>query len=215
MKKFILLVVIAALSSMHLCGQTRPPAGTPYMEFNVARNSSFQFKLMGHSKNTDVWVSTSPTNYTHQTISDDWSDYQTVNAKKIPTTVKVKIYGAIKAIDAGLKTTNEDNNLPLIDVTKNPSLKALSCTNAKVKTLNISENSELTVLECSNNRLTNLDVSQNNKLEGFNCANNQLLLLNVANGSNNKLSSFDASGNPSLTCIQVDEIGRASCRERV
>lgn len=50
MKKIILLVVIAALSSMHLCGQTTPPAGTPYMEFNVARNSSFQFKLMGHSK---------------------------------------------------------------------------------------------------------------------------------------------------------------------
>src|SRR5690554_2031089 len=203
MKKFILLVVIAALSSMHLCGQTRPPAGTPYMEFNVARNSSFQFKLMGHSKNTDVWVSTSPTNYTHQTISDDWSDYQTVSAGRFPMTVK--IYGTIKAIDAGLELTNENNNLASIDVSKNPFLLALSCTNAKVKTLNISENSELTILECSNNLLKNLDVSQNNKLEGFNCANNQLLLLNVANGKNSKLSTFDASGNPSLTCIQVDD----------
>ena len=123
MKKFILLVVIAALSSMHLCGQTRPPAGTPYMEFNVARNSSFQFKLKGHSKNTDVWVSTSATNYTHQTISDDWSDYQTVSAIR-PIPMTVKIYGTINAIDAGQKTTNEDNKLSLIDVTKNPSLKA-------------------------------------------------------------------------------------------
>lgn len=147
MKKFILLVVIAALSSMHLCGQTRPPAGTPYMEFNVARNSSFQFKLMGHSKNTDVWVSTSPTNYTHQTISDNWSDYQTVSAG-ILFPMTVKIYGTINSIDAGLKTTNEDNNLPLIDVTKNPSLKALACYSAEVRTLKISENSELTILEC-------------------------------------------------------------------
>ena len=202
MKQFILLVVIAALSSMHLWGQTTPPAGTPCMEFLVASSTSFKFKLMGHSTNTLVWVSNS-TNITQKTISDDWSDYLTVSAGRIPTLVK--IYGAIKAIDAGIEIINGNNNLASIDVSSNPSLLTLFCTNAKVKTLNTSGNSELTTLVCSNNLLTNLDVSQNTKLEKLNCANNQLLLLNVANGKNTKLSSFDATGNPSLTCIKVDD----------
>lgn len=137
MKRIILLLVTVALSSIYVWGQSTPPAGMFYMQFTVAPSTSFKFKLQGHLKNTDVWVSTSPANYTHQTISDVWSDYQTVNAgPKLPTTVR--IYGVIKAIDAGLMTTNENNELALIDVTKNPSLIALSCYSAGVRTLKMS-----------------------------------------------------------------------------
>src|SRR6185295_6407536 len=37
------------------------------------------------------------------------------------------------------------------------------------------------------------------------CYTNQLTSLNVQNGNNTNFVSFDATNNPSLTCIQVDD----------
>lgn len=46
----------------------------------------------------------------------------------------------------------------------------------------------------------------NTQLTTFVCNNNLLTTLNVANGNNTSLGIFDASNNPNLTCIQVDDV---------
>ncbi|MBI5219500.1 MAG: T9SS type A sorting domain-containing protein [Bacteroidia bacterium] len=71
--------------------------------------------------------------------------------------------------------------------------------------LDVSAHTALVELNCNNNLLTNLDVSANTTLTYLECGNNQLTSLNVKNGNNTNFIGFDASNNPNLTCIQVDD----------
>jgi hypothetical protein len=64
----------------------------------------------------------------------------------------------------------------------------------------------LAYLNCGNNQLTSLDVTQNTALIYFNCSNNDLTCLNVANGNNYNFNYFNATINPNLTCIEVDDV---------
>ncbi len=63
----------------------------------------------------------------------------------------------------------------------------------------------LQTLNCSNNQLTDLDVSGNTSMISLNCSNNQLTGLDVRNGNNANFTAFDATNNPDLTCIFVDD----------
>ncbi|WNH08135.1 T9SS type A sorting domain-containing protein [Thalassobellus suaedae] len=72
---------------------------------------------------------------------------------------------------------------------------------SSVKTFN-----GLQVLNCSNNNLTSLDLSSVTTLISLDCSNNQLESLNLKSGNNAILSSFNATNNSSLTCIQVDDV---------
>jgi hypothetical protein len=59
-------------------------------------------------------------------------------------------------------------------------------------------------LDCDNNQLSSLNVSTCTTLTGLSCAFNSLTKLNVKNGKNRQMS-LQASYNPKLTCIQVDD----------
>jgi hypothetical protein len=74
--------------------------------------------------------------------------------------------------------------------------------------MDISTNSDLQWLICDNNLLTGLDISMNPSLGVLECQNNSLTSLNVKNGNNSNISGsdFDATNNPDLTCIQVDDV---------
>ena len=61
-------------------------------------------------------------------------------------------------------------------------------------------------MTCNNNQLTSLDVSNNAALTDLLCLNNQLTCLNVKNGNNSNVGLFVATGNPNLTCIEVDDV---------
>jgi len=52
-----------------------------------------------------------------------------------------------------------------------------------------------------------LDVSANTGLWYLVCGHNLLTSLNVKNGNNINFFAFDATYNPNLTCIQVDNVG--------
>ena len=67
----------------------------------------------------------------------------------------------------------------------------------------MSNNTALTHLYCAENQLTSLDVSNNTALEVLHCTYNQLTYLNMKNGLTDQLSTFDATGNSSLTCIET------------
>ena len=61
------------------------------------------------------------------------------------------------------------------------------------------------LLDCSYNNLDTLDVSANTSLNALSCATNQLTSLDVRNGNNTNFTNFDATVNPYLGCINVDD----------
>ncbi|MBQ4820917.1 matrixin family metalloprotease [Aquimarina sp. MMG016] len=73
-------------------------------------------------------------------------------------------------------------------------------------TLDFSTNTSLTKLYCDSNDLTALDVSNNTILTDLDCSNNALTTLNVRNGNNTNVTNFNATNNPNLDCIQVDDV---------
>lgn len=84
------------------------------------------------------------------------------------------------------------------------SLTELDCSDNSIVILDLSQNTALTNLNCSNNMIEDLDLSQHTALTSLDCTNNSLSTLNVRNGSNYLLSTFNSSSNASLTCIEVD-----------
>jgi len=60
-------------------------------------------------------------------------------------------------------------------------------------------------LSCSGNSLTELDLSQNTALTDLWCNENNLTTLDIRNGNNTNIVSFEVTDNPDLTCIFVDD----------
>ncbi|HKM94388.1 MAG TPA: T9SS type A sorting domain-containing protein [Prolixibacteraceae bacterium] len=98
-----------------------------------------------------------------------------------------------------------NNNLPDLDVSKNIQLRVLYCKSINLTKLNVSKNTKLTNLYCSdNNALSSLNLSKNTALKYLDCENNQLTSLDVRSRNNANIAGFDATNNPDLTCIYVD-----------
>ena len=99
------------------------------------------------------------------------------------------------------------NNLSVIDVSSNLALTHLHCALNNLTVLDVSNNSALISLQCDRNSLTELDVSTNTALTEVWSFSNNLSSLNVANGNNTNITpyGFDATNNPNLSCIKVDD----------
>ncbi len=98
-----------------------------------------------------------------------------------------------------------NNQLTALDVSNNTNLERLSFDNNLISSIDISQNLNLQVLTCSHNSLSQLDLSQHGALEYLMCMDNQLIGLFIDNGNNQNLSTMISTGNPALTCIQVDD----------
>lgn len=102
-----------------------------------------------------------------------------------------------------------NNLLTELNIDINLELDFLQCSNNQLAVLGLSKNSKLTRIYCSQNNLTILDVSSCPLLTNFDCFNNKLASLNLKNGNNSNLvgqyKGFNASNNPNLFCIQVDD----------
>jgi len=102
------------------------------------------------------------------------------------------------------------NFIETIDLSQNISLTWLHLSTNPLISIDVSDNLNLERLWVYNNDLTNLDVSQNPNLNSLRCYSNNLISLNIANGNNVILSNFIAYENPTLSCIQVDDIDFAN-----
>ncbi len=99
-----------------------------------------------------------------------------------------------------------NNQLPILDVTALTSLTDLACRNNQLSNLNLSSNINLINLICSNNTFSSLDLSNNVNLTSLTChVNDQLTTLDLRNGNNTILTSFNMHTVPNLTCIFVDD----------
>ena len=98
------------------------------------------------------------------------------------------------------------NQLTSLDLASNTSLTLLDCFGNQLTSLDVSNNTSLGLMGCGSNQLSSLDVSNNTVLAALVCENNQLECLNFKNENNILLVTFQASGNPNLTCIEVDDV---------
>ena len=97
------------------------------------------------------------------------------------------------------------NQLTNVDVSANINLISLDCANTLITSLDVTNNTALTVLSCYNNIFTSLDVSTNTALTELWFHNSKLTSLDVRNGNNINFTVFNATNNPNLTCILVDD----------
>ena len=98
-----------------------------------------------------------------------------------------------------------NNFITAMDVSNNINLISLSCIYNSLTSIDLSANFNLQSLNCFYNQITNLDLSNNTSLNNLYCDHNVLSYLNIQNGNNINLFGFDATTNPLLTCIQVDD----------
>ncbi len=122
------------------------------------------------------------------------------------------------------------NNISSIDVSQNTLLKYLSCGYNQLTSLTLDTNSNLSYLFCKNNEISSLNLNNcafidanapNYTYPYLNCSNNNLTELFIQNGNNALLNGtipqivpfnynrFDATNNPNLHCIFVDDV--ANC----
>lgn len=102
------------------------------------------------------------------------------------------------------------NGITALDVSKNILMQKFYCHENSLTSLDVKTNINLVEFSCFGNQLTNLDVKNNTYLTLLSCRDNQLNSLNLKNGNNTLLSIFRATNNPSLECIEVDNVDFAN-----
>ncbi|MEZ4875244.1 MAG: T9SS type A sorting domain-containing protein [Flavobacteriaceae bacterium] len=105
-----------------------------------------------------------------------------------------------------------DSPLNTLDLTQNPALMYMEVRNTQLTEIDLTQNLLLRVVILDNNLLSRLDVSGNPEVVNVWCNNNQLTELNVRNGNNANFFNMKAEGNPSLSCIEVDDVGYANAQ---
>ncbi len=102
------------------------------------------------------------------------------------------------------------NNISDIDLSDAPDLTQLVASENNLTELDLSNNPLLTFLLIGGNDFSTLDLSQNNALQTvFVNSSPMLQLLNLANGNNEAITSFNSTLTPNLQCIQVDNVAYA------
>ena len=96
-----------------------------------------------------------------------------------------------------------ENQITILDVSNNTLLTLLSCADNQLTSLDVSNNTALAHIDCHENQLTSLDVSNNTSLTWLQCYGNQLTYLNMKNGITDALTTFHATNNDSLECIET------------
>ena len=85
-------------------------------------------------------------------------------------------------------------------------LTYLDCGRNQLTSIDVHQNIHLEYLECSFNKIKNIDISNNTALTNLFVDDNELISLDLRNGNNTNIVEFYASYNPSLTCINVDDV---------
>ncbi len=100
--------------------------------------------------------------------------------------------------------------IEVIDLSLNTSLSSVSLKNNPIKILDLKDNISLDRLELDGTKMMTLDLSKNTKLTFISVSDNKNLTdIGLRNGSNDSISYFKLTGCDKLTCVQVDNVGRA------
>ncbi len=99
-----------------------------------------------------------------------------------------------------------ENPISSLDLSALTNLQTLNCSLASITAFDFTNNTNLRNLYCNFNQITELDLSNLPNFERLNCSNNLLTSLSVKNGNNTNVTYFNTTNNPSLICIDVDDV---------
>ncbi|QSE97430.1 Ig-like domain-containing protein [Fulvivirga lutea] len=104
------------------------------------------------------------------------------------------------------------NGMSTLNVTMLSNLVNLYAQNNNLSGIDLSNNALLSALELNDNNLSTLDLSNNPDLYYVILSNNSLTSLDMRNGTNSNIGTADFSitGNPNLSCVQVDDVTYAN-----
>jgi Leucine-rich repeat (LRR) protein len=111
----------------------------------------------------------------------------------------------MKANELLIQLNCSNNQLGRLALRSNQLLEQLDCSNNQLSRLALRSNPLLEQLDCSNNQFELLDLRMNSALKEMLCQSNQLHSLDLRNGANEAITAFDATVNPTLICITVDD----------
>lgn len=141
-----------------------------------------------------------------------------------------KNIGSLQGIEAFINLSRlfcQNNQIQVLNISKNTALTVLECGGNQLTTLNVSKNLLLRTLGFGYNNISAIDVSKNLKLEVFWCnnnnitsqnldlntalavvglSNNPLTFVSLKNGNNVKIVYFEAFNTPKLACINADAV---------
>ncbi|MNQ11180.1 Internalin-J precursor [compost metagenome] len=162
-------------------------------KINVSKNTALTSLNVSSNSLTDLDVST---NTALTNLDFSWNLISNINVTKNTELKSLTVY---------------TNKLTNIDLSQNTKLSYFDAQSNSLVALDVSKNIELTSLICISNQIRTLDLSKNTKLSQAVLGQNKLVNLNLKNGNNTLLTgSFFMTGNPDLTCIQVDDVAYAN-----
>lgn len=167
-------------------------------EVNLVSCQLTAIDLSNNSMLEYVYVSENELNSLDVTNNPDllWLECQSNNIRNINLSQNVKLE----------RLHCNDNELQLLNLSINEGLQHIFAYNNQLVFVGINAPESLTELRLENNLITNLDLSTHVALTNLWVHNNALVALNIQNGNNILLESFLADSNPSLACIQVDDV---------
>lgn len=138
---------------------------------------------------------------------DATGDIHRIGVNDEGTSIEVK-YAMLAGKIKGLKVKGA--RLAGLDLSHNPMLERMDCSNNKITELNLSASTQLKELICSHNHLRQIDVKPLAKLEVLECASNQLSALGLENNlelkklryEDNQIRHLDLSKQSKLRYLQ-------------
>lgn len=103
-----------------------------------------------------------------------------------------------------------NTNISTIDLSNNTALYTLSVLGTPMTSIDVSNNTVLNSIDTRDSGITNLDLTQNTALTFITAQNGSLESLNIKNGNNVNVTTFNITGNSNLHCVQVDNVGYAN-----
>lgn len=95
-------------------------------------------------------------------------------------------------------------NISTLDVSALSNLGDLVIASTQITSIDVSNNTSLYALDMRFTNIPTVDLSQNTALTYLNALNANLTSLNVRNGNNTNVTTFELTGNTGLSCVFVD-----------
>ncbi len=94
-----------------------------------------------------------------------------------------------------------------LDLSYNTYLESFSCDWSGITSVDLSNNIALEGISCALSLIKTLDLTNNINLTSLNCSySDSITAVDLRNGTNQIISSFESSNSPNLTCINVDDV---------
>ncbi|WP_264552712.1 T9SS type A sorting domain-containing protein [Flavobacterium sp. N2038] len=169
---------------------------------DLTKNPDLQFIDIERSEITSLDLTKNPELSTLNSSQTSITSLNLSNNKKLTT---LKTYGSYWSSGNG-----GAGSLTSLDLSNNVLLTHLDCGANQLTKLDLSANTKLEYVRCYGNLITDLDLSKNTEIVELSCNDNKLKSLNLKNGANSKIKTIQFALNPSLSCVQVDDIAYSS-----